>query len=439
MKAESEIKVRVAQWSGGEKSDEIVRFCRRPAVDPAAEVVAREILHGIRTRGDEAVLECLEKYDGVRLAPDQLLVPKPEINAARESVDVEFINAAREAHKRITSFARAGLRKDWTLASPRGGMLGEQYAPLERVGVYIPGGLAPLVSTALMTVTLARVAGVPDVVACTPCGPDGKINPYLLFGLELAGASEIYKLGGIQAIGAMAYGTATIKKVEKIVGPGGTFVTAAKRLVYGDVALDMLAGPSEIAVLADDTAFAENVAADMLSQAEHGTGHEKTLLATTSSNLATAVQLELVKQAESIAHRAGVARVLNEGTMIVVVGTLDAGMELCNDFAPEHLELMVREPRNWLKKVKNAGAVFVGEWTPECAGDYVAGPSHVLPTGGTARMFSGLTADDFRKRTSVAAFTRADLKDVLPVIEAFGRVEGLGAHARSARIRFSHS
>ncbi len=438
MKAASEIKVLITQWMGGEKPDEIIRFCRRPAVDPAAEVLARKVLHDIRARGDEAVLECVEKFDGVRLSPDQLLVPKSEINAARESVDVEFINAAREAHKRIFSFARAGLRKDWTQATPRGGMLGEQYMPLERVGVYIPGGQSPLVSTALMSVTLARVAGVPEVVACTPCGPDGKVNPYLLFALELAGTSEIYMVGGIQAIGAMAYGTATIRKVEKIAGPGGPFVTAAKRLVYGDVALDMLAGPSEIAVLADDTALAENVAADMLSQAEHGTGYEKTLLVTTSSNLAMAVQLELVKQSESIAHREGVARVLNEGTIIVVVSTLDAGMEICNEFAPEHLELMVREPRNWLKKVRNAGAVFVGEWTPECAGDYVAGPSHVLPTGGTARMFSGLTVDDFRKRTSVAAFTRADLKDVLSVIEAFGRVEGLSAHARSARIRFSH-
>lgn len=439
MKALSEINIRVTQWTDGDKSDAISQFCQRPAVDPVAEDLARAVLREIRARGDEAVMECLEKYDKVRLLPEQFKVSKSEINEARDSMDVEFMNAARESHKRISSFARAGLRKDWTQATPRGGTLGEQYRAFDRVGVYIPGGLAPLVSTALMTATLARVAGVSEVVACTPCGPDGKVNPYLLFGLELAGASEIYKLGGIQAIGAMAYGTKTIQKVQKIVGPGGPYVTAAKRLVYGDVAIDMLAGPSEIAVLADDTALAENVAADMLSQAEHGTGHEKTLLVTTSSNLATAVQLELVKQAESIAHRAGVARVLNEGTLIVIVSTLDAGMEICNDFAPEHLELMVREPRNWLKNVRNAGAVFVGEWTPECAGDYVAGPSHVLPTGGTARMFSGLTVDDFRKRTSTIAFTRADLKDVLPVIEAFGRVEGLSAHARSARIRFSHS
>jgi histidinol dehydrogenase len=234
----------------------------------------------------------------------------------------------------------------------------------------------------------------------------------------------------------MAYGTATIAKVRKIAGPGGPYVTAAKRCVYGDVALDLVAGPSEIAVLADDSAEPNVVAADLLSQAEHGTGFEKCLLVTNSSRLAESVQEELIRQTESLGRRDAVARVLAEGTLLVVVNRLDDGMELCNLFAPEHLEIIVREPHIWLKKVRNAGAVFIGYYAPECVGDFAAGPSHVLPTGGMASVFSGLTVDDFRKRTSVMDWTRADLKDVLHIVEAFGRVEGLDAHARSARARF---
>jgi histidinol dehydrogenase len=252
----------------------------------------------------------------------------------------------------------------------------------------------------------------------------------------MAGATEIYRVGGIQAIGMMAYGTKTVRKVQKIVGPGGAYVTAAKKLVYGDVALDLVAGPSEIAILADETAPPECVAADLLSQAEHGTGHEKALLVTNSAALANKVCDQLLKQAATLSRKQAVLKVLEKGTLVVVVNTIGDGMELCNQFAPEHLEIMVREPRNWLRKVRAAGAVFVGVWTPESAGDFVAGPSHVLPTGGTATMFSGLTVDDFRRRTSFMAFTRADLQETLPVIEAFGRVEGLDAHARAARMRF---
>ena len=323
--------------------------------------------------------------------------------------------------------------------TPKGGELGEQFVPFDRVGIYIPGGAAPLASTVFMTVTLAKVAGVPEIVACTPSDAKGAVNPYILYALELAGATEIYRMGGIQAIGLMAYGTKTVRKVQKIVGPGGAYVTAAKRHVYGDVSLDSVAGPSEIAILADETAPAECVAADLLSQAEHGTGQEKALLVTNSNALAAAVAIQLVQQAETLSRKAAIQKVLEKGTLIVTVNTLDEGMELCNQFAPEHLEIMVREPRSWLRKVRSAGAVFFGTWTPEAAGDFVAGPSHVLPTGGTASMFSGLTVDDFRRRTSFMAFTRADLQETLPVIEEFGRVEGLDGHARAARIRFEVS
>lgn len=436
MNAKKNIEIKIESWAPGACSEVVDGFLKRPAIDARAESLARKILADIRKRGDEAVVECVKRFDGASLSPDQWKVGTSELGVARETVDADFVAAARETRKRIVGFARAGEKKDWTMSSPKGGIVGEQFVPFKRVGVYIPGGSAPLVSTVLMTVTLAKVAGVQEIVACSPVGPSCKMNPYLLYALELAGATEIYKIGGIQAVGAMALGTSTIAKVQKIVGPGGRYVTAAKRCVYGDVALDLVAGPSEIAILADDSALAGNVAADLLSQAEHGTGLEKLLFVTPSESLAVSVQAELVRQTGALSRRSAVIRVLREGALLVVVNHLDDGMELCNQFAPEHLEIIVREPRNWLKKVRNAGAVFAGAWSPECVGDYVAGPSHVLPTGGTAAMFSGLSVDDFRKRTSIVAFTRADLQAALHVVEAFGRVEGLDAHVRSAQVRF---
>jgi len=372
----------------------------------------------------------------VSLRVAEFRVSRRERNDARKKAPADFRTAVRAVLERIAAFARAGMRPDWRISGPRGGTLGEQFVPLDRVGVYVPGGAAPLVSTALMTAGLAHVAGVPEIVACTPCGPDRRVKPELLYALEAAGATEIYRVGGIQAVGMMAYGTRTVRKVQKIVGPGGPFVTAAKRQVYGHVALDLVAGPSEIAVLADETADPAFVAADMLSQAEHGTGHEKALLATTSAPLAKAVAAEIDAQARTLGRQEAVLRVLRRGMLLVVVGTLDRAMDLCNRFAPEHLEIMVREPKEWLRKVRRAGAVFVGKWTPEVVGDFAAGPSHVLPTGGSAAWFSGLTVDDFRRRSSFMSFTRADLLDVMPWVESLSRVEGMDGHARAARIRF---
>ena len=430
------MEIKIAKWAPDKPSSVVTSFLKRPAFDPVAEHTAREALENVRLNGDVAVLKYIKDFDGVTVKPDGLRVTMAELAEARETVDPQFRIAARETYKRVTAFSRAGMKKDWKIFSPKGGELGEQFMPFDRVGVYVPGGQAPLVSSVLMTVTLAKVAGVPEIVVCTPSDSEGRVNPYILFALELAGATEIYRVGGIQAIGMMAYGTKTVHKVQKVVGPGGAYVTAAKKLVYGDVALDLVAGPSEIAVLADETAPPECVAADLLSQAEHGTGHEKALLVTNSSSLANKVGEQVLAQAETLSRKQAIHRVIEKGMLAVVVNTLDDGMELCNQFAPEHLEIMVREPRNWLRKVRAAGAVFCGTWTPESAGDFVAGPSHVLPTGGTATMFSGLTVDDFRRRTSFMAFTRADLQETLPVIEAFGRVEGLDAHARAARIRF---
>ena len=430
------MEIKVIKWMAEKPSSVVLSFLKRAAFDLTAETSAHEVLENIRLTGDEAVIKYVRQFDGVTLMPDDFRVTAKEIAEARELVDPTFRAAARETYKRVATFARNGMKKDWKMFTPKGGEMGEQFVPYDRVGVYIPGGAAPLVSTVFMTATLAKVAGVPEIVACTPSDSKGKVSPYILFAMEMAGVTEVYRIGGIQSIGVMAYGTKTIRKVQKIVGPGGAYVTAAKKLVYGEVALDSVAGPSEIAILADETAPAACVAADLLSQAEHGTGHEKALLVTNSQHLATQVAGELISQAETLSRKQAVIKVLEKGTLIVVVNTLDDGMELCNQFAPEHLEIMVREPRNWLRKVRSAGAVFFGTWTPESVGDFVAGPSHVLPTGGTANMFSGLTVDDFRRRTSFMAFTRADLQETLSVIEAFGRVEGLDGHARAARMRF---
>jgi histidinol dehydrogenase len=433
------MKVQSVTWSPDKRSTSVERFLDRPPYDRRLEGLARRVLSEIRARGEDAVLKYVKKFDGADLSARALLVSRAEIARATKQVDPGFRSAARETRRRVVSFARKGMRGDWQTPTPGGGSVGEQFAPLDRVGMYIPGGTAPLVSTALMTIPLARAAGVREIVACTPPAPDGTINPYLLYALDLAGADEIYRAGGIPAIGLMAYGAGRIRPVQKIAGPGGAYVTVAKKCVYGDVALDLVAGPSEVAILADSTANAAHVAADLLAQAEHGTGREKALLVTSSARLARRVEREIERQLEMLSRRAMIQRVLEKGLLVVTVKNLTHGMQLCNRFAPEHLELLVPNAKRWARKVRRAGAIFCGAWTPEVAGDFVAGPSHVLPTGGSAAMFSGLTVDDFRKRSSVIAFTRSDLKQTLPVIEAFGRVEGLDAHARSATIRFEVS
>ena len=426
----------IVKWGADRKYKKVEDFLLRPSVEAKAMEAASRILADVKERGDKAIIDCARLYDGSNVSIRRLRVTPEEIVEAKALVDGDFKKAAAEAHKRIYAFSKNGLRDDWNMPTPKGGMLGERFVPYDRVGAYIPGGAAPLASTALMTLTLAKVAGVRELVACSPANADGKLNPYIVYALDLAGATEIYKIGGVHAIGAMAYGTKSIAKVRKIVGPGGPYVTAAKRQVYGDVALDMVAGPSEIAVLCDTSANPAHVAADLLSQAEHGTGSEKALLVTNSQKQADAVRAEILKQAELLSRTEPIRKVMENGMLLVVVKNLSEGMQLCNLFAPEHMELIVKQPEKWAGKVQTAGALFIGEWTPESVGDFAAGPSHVLPTGGTAAYFSGLTVEDFRRRISLIQFTKEDLEDTLPVVEAFGRIETLDGHARSATIRF---
>ena len=427
--------IRCVTTSAARAAPVIERFLKTAPVDPAAERAARRVLADIRSGGDRAVARFARRFDGASLAAAQLRVTADELAAAEQAVAPSFRRAVRAVLRRVERFARAGRRPDWRLRTRGGGALGERFVPLQRVGVYVPGGAAPLASTVLMTVPLARIAGVPEIVLCTPAGPGGRVDPHILCAARMAGATEVYRIGGIQAIGALAYGTETIPPVDKIVGPGGPYVAAAKRIVYGEVAIDMVAGPSEIAVLADDSADPAVVAADLLSQAEHGTGFERTLLATPSAALARAVRAELPRQAARLSRPVPIRRVLEERTLLAVTPDLDAAIALVNRFAPEHLEILTRDPDAAARRIVHAGAVFLGRWTPESAGDFAAGPSHVLPTGGTARFFSGLTVEDFRRRMSMLKLTRKDLEEMRPDIEEFARVEGLPGHAQSARAR----
>jgi len=430
--------VRIVKWAAkGPQCRQVTRFLERSAFPEEAEKAAAEVLAAIRKEGDAAVARYVAKFEGAKLAPKRFRVTEKELVEAEAQVPSALKRAVKDAYRRVMKFSRASLRSPWTMKTPRGGLEGEFFSPMDRVGVYVPGGTAPLASTSVMTVTLAKAAGVKEIVACTPAGPTGTPNPVLLYALRLAGATEVYRVGGIQAIGMMAFGTKTVRKVQKIAGPGNAFVTAAKRQVYGFVGIDQVAGPSEIAILADGSVPAKWVAADLLSQAEHGSGWEKSLLATQSAEYAEEVRKELFAQTKTLSRRALIERVFDrDGVLICVTPTLADGLELVNRFAPEHFEIMCKDAQRLMKGVRSAGAVFAGAWTPESAGDFVAGPSHVLPTGGAANMFNGLTPDDFRRRHSFVAFTRADLAETKSTIEAFADVEGLDAHGRAASIRF---
>ena len=404
--------------------------------DPAIEERTRTILNAVQERGDAALLEFTERFDGAKLNAEQLAVTQAELMAASLKADASLREAVAEAERNIATFARKSVRKGWQTRNSHAGSVGEKFDPFQRVGVYVPGGTAPLVSTALMTVTLAKVAGCREIAVCTPCGPDGSINGALLYAARAAGATEIYRIGGAQAVAAMAYGTASIHRVQKIFGPGNAYVVAAKRLVVGHVAIDLLPGPSELLVLADDTANPAFAAADLIAQSEHGSGHERVWLITTSAKVLKAVQKEIERQVSDLPRSEFIERALNNAWLIQV-RSLEQGLELANSIAPEHCEVLTRNARRVSEKLLTAGAIFLGPWSPTVLGDYVAGPSHTLPTGGAGRSFSGLTVDQFQRRTSVVEYNRTSLKRALSAVEKFASLEGLQAHGRSASIRLA--
>jgi histidinol dehydrogenase len=403
--------------------------------DAEIESRAKAILHDVFIRGDNAVLDFTEKFDGAKLSADQLAVTQAELFNASLAADETLRAAVNEAEKNIAAFAKKSLRKDWSGKNSHGASVGEKFDPFTRVGVYIPGGTAPLVSTALMTITLAKVAGCKEIVVTTPCGKDGSINPAILFAARAAGATEIYRVGGAQAIAAMAYGTKIVRRVQKIFGPGNAYVSMAKRLLFGRVAIDLLAGPSDLLVIADDTANPKFAAADLLAQAEHGSGHERVWLVTTSEKKLRAVESEIKKQLPKLARKEFISRALQNNGWLILVKNLDDAVALTNQLAPEHCEVMTRSPQKVSEKILTAGAIFLGNWSPTVLGDYVAGPSHVLPTDGAGASFAGLTVDQFQRRTSVVEYNRASLKKALKSVKKFAELEGLGAHGKSAEVR----
>ncbi len=403
--------------------------------DPGVEQRALEIIRTVQRRGDKALLHYTEKFDGAKLTPGKLRVGQDELAGAWRATDARTRKAIRLAKANVALFAKRSLRKNWQARNAQGGVVGEKFDPFARVGVYIPGGTAPLASTTLMTVTLAKVAGCREIVACTPCGKDGQVNTALLAALGQAGATEVYRVGGAQAIAAMACGTKTIRPVQKIFGPGNAYVVAAKRLLFGRVAIDLLPGPSEMFILADSSANPKFAAADLLAQAEHGSGDERVWFASNSKKLITDVQRELKRQLPALSRREFIRKALRKNGWLIHVKSINDGIALANRIAPEHCELMLRKPGQAVKALTTVGAIFVGPWAPTVLGDYVAGPSHTLPTGGAGASFAGLTVDQFQRRTSVVKYSRPALAKSIETIRTFAEMEGLDAHGRSAEIR----
>ena len=397
------------------------------------EDVVDGIIAEVRARGDEALKEYALKFDGAKI--DDLQVTQTEIDEAFANMDPYFLETLREAAANIESFHRQQVHKNFVINEKPGIVLGQKYTPIEKAGVYVPGGTAAYPSTVLMDVIPAKVAGVSEIVMTTPAGKDGRVNPVILAAAATAGVTKIFKTGGAQAVAALAYGTQTIPAVDKIVGPGNIYVATAKRKVFGKVGIDMVAGPSEVLVIADESADPKYVAADLLSQAEHDKLASAVLL-TTSAALARVVDAEIVRQTGYLSRSEIMECSLRDFGCAVVCASLDQAAELANEIAPEHLEIMTARPRDLLPAIKNAGAVFLGAWSPEPLGDYLAGPNHVLPTSGTARFFSPLSVDSFLKTMSVIEYSRDTLAPVKDRIIALAETEKLTAHANSIRVRF---
>lgn len=423
----------------GNLQDDIDRISKKLASRTKLEMksvidTVSQIVEDVRINKDSAVIRYTEQYDRVKLSPFSIKVTQEEIEQALSRVDVKLIEILRKAKENIENFHKNQLEKSWIDASKPGIVLGQAIRPLDYVGVYVPGGTAPLPSSVLMNVIPAKVAGVEKIVMCTPPSKDGTVSEVILAAAYEAGVNEIYKIGGAQAIAAMAFGTETVKKVDKITGPGNIYVNTAKRLVYGYCDIDMFAGPSEIMIIADDSAKPEYVAADMLSQAEHDV-LASSVLVTTDEVLAEQVKYHLISQSETLPRKDIILKSLREYGAAVLVKDLQHAANIANMICPEHLELCVKEPFNMIAAIKNAGAVFLGNYSPEPLGDYFAGPNHVLPTSGTARFFSPLGVYDFIKRISIISYSREELMKVADDVYKFARAEGLEAHANAINIR----
>lgn len=427
--------MKIVEYSSDSSASFLQSLDRRAVPSDQVRATVSEIIADVAKRGDEALVALTQKFDGADLSEGLLVTPE-EWEEAEAGTEDATREAIADTLRNITFFAEKSQRKDWSARNEQGAEIGERFVPFERVGCYVPGGKAPLVSTALMTAGFAQAAGVPEIVAATPCGPDGKINPALLYALRAAGVTEVIKVGGAQGVAALGLGTDSIAPVQKIVGPGNDFVVEAKRQLIGAISIDLLPGPSEIMVLADESAHPAFVAADLLGQAEHGPDSVVGLI-TPSRALLDAVLAEVDKQAQTLSRGPYLQEVLRDGAFAVVVPSLAEGVAVVNAFAPEHLSLVVDNEGHWLDQILTASAIYVGSFSPVAVGDFLAGPSHTLPTGGSGKSFSGLRADQFQRRISVVRLDEDAVSRSLATVEEFSRVEGLDAHGRSARIRVS--
>ena len=399
------------------------------------ESAVAEIIETVKKGGDEALFSYTEKFDHCKMDAAHIRVTREEIDEAYQKVDADFVEVMKKSAANIRAFHEKQLRNSWFDPKPDGTILGMKILPIASAGVYVPGGKAAYPSSVLMNVLPAKVAGVERIIMTTPPGADGKVNPGTLVAAHIAGVDEIYKVGGAQAIAAMAFGTQSIPKVDKITGPGNIFVALAKKACFGYVSIDSIAGPSEILVIADETANPRYVAADLLSQAEHDE-LASAILITTSKTLADQVSVEVDRFVANLSRREIIEKSLNNYGYILLVDSLDEAADTANEIASEHLEILTKDPFAMMTKIRNAGAIFLGEYSSEPLGDYFAGPNHVLPTNGTARFFSPLNVDDFLKKTSIISYSRAALEKIHQDIECFAENEGLTAHANSIRVRF---
>ena len=418
--------------------EEVKEICRqRYSEDNLVDDIenkVREIIFSVKKVGDRALLEFTEKYDGVKLNSSGMLVSPEEWNIASQEVKEDLLEVIKEAIKKIKNYHLHQKENSWFTTEEKGIILGQVVNPIERVGLYVPGGTAAYPSSLIMTAVPAIIAVVKEIVVVTPPSLDGKINPYLLSTAKELGISEIYKIGGAQAIAALAYGTETIKKVDKIVGPGNIYVTLAKKNVFGKVDIDMLAGPSEILIWADKKANPRYLACDLLSQAEHDV-RASAILITTSASLAEKVKEEIKRELKDLNRREIIQEALRNQGKLIIAEDEEIILEFINNFAPEHLELQIENPWQILGAIRNAGAIFIGDYSPEPLGDYWAGPNHILPTSGGARCFSPLSVTDFTKKCSIIFYDKKNLKKDGQKIASLARLEGLEAHARSIEIR----
>ena len=399
------------------------------------EAAVADILANVKEKGDEALFSYTKEFDKVEVTPETIRVTEAEIEEAYKAVDASLLEVIRKALVNIRSYHEKQRQNSWFTSTENGTMLGQKVTPLNRVGVYVPGGKAVYPSSVLMNIVPAKVAGVPHIVMTTPPGKDGKVNPSTLVAAKEAGVDEIYKVGGAQAIAAMAFGTESVPKVDKIVGPGNIYVALAKKAVFGYVSIDSIAGPSEILVLADETANPRYVAADLLSQAEHDE-MASAILITTSQKLAEEVSAEIDQFVAELSRKEIIQKSLDNYGYILVADNMEEAIDTVNAIASEHMEIVTADPFHVMTKIRNAGAIFIGEYSSEPLGDYFAGPNHVLPTNGTAKFFSALSVDDFIKKSSIISYSREALEKVHKDIEQFAECEKLTAHANSIRVRF---